>query len=540
MPEAATPAPPPGLAVDPEAVKREKWARWKNPREVPYEDAPIDGPVLLRVKFEGGPGWCPTSVSVDLVLDGADSEKRRCITVRMNREPWEARIVQAETYDVVLAIVDGEVSDQKYEGLVPDAEGAVAITLYESVESTLEVVDEGSQAPIPEARAIPVGARVGGTRSKPYAHLLDLLPEASTLSASADGRIALPASSAADEWWVVAPGHITAKVRVPPTSTPLRVPLERGGALRIEVTGWPDLVGAVLELRRRVPGPDDNEFDSAFDAIGALPEDWGHEYSADGLEPGTWTVAVTLGEDRALEDAFAVQEVEVVAGRTATLRLVVPAQTDAGGFDATIEVTPSPGWDEPPTTVTLDGESERNRRIRVTGETPQGAGKGPWLFSCRGLRNGPYHLTVGPYPWAVHVWLGAGDPVVRVTVPAPVDLRVRVVDAESGAVLSSAWVWGTLATAELASDEARPRLDTGHRRRGWSSPNVGLEPVPGDNVHAARLPAGSVTVYASAPRYVGGTADVRLEEGTPTETTIRLARDPNEWTDDDEPSDEDD
>ncbi len=503
----ARPGEPPGLATHPGApptngpMPPDVWIGADEEVEEVEEDVPpTDGPVRLAVKV-GGEASAREAV-LDLRLFPEDeAQEVRELTVRVTAPSWEARIPLAAHYDVTGVRIDRKGTNQTLSDLVPDAEHRLLVTLWRPVEVVLSVVDESSGEPIPYASVLPLDKRSGGPDGTPYPH--DLRGTAFAFRTDAVGSLSLPASAVPSGWWVVAKGHVTARVRTSPDSAATCVRLPRAGSVRIEVTsreGTGD-TRVVLERGDAAAAPGNDVVLGA--SVDAFPRVEDGVYLADGLEPGIWRAVVGRKSDPDFLERWAQTDVRITVGVEQTLRLLVEPESHVDLPMLRFRVRLPAGSKQAPTGLRVRGIGKHNRDVEREAE-PDGDPAGPiWTFGVRGrFPHGPYQVEVEPFAWGRVFRLPLESRGVDLAVPPLVALRVRVVDADTGADLQAATVlvhWYPARDRE-ASPPASPPDGDDDAREDWTwRCSTTAEPrEPGQAAFVASVPAGDVSLLVSA------------------------------------------
>jgi hypothetical protein len=454
-------------------------------------------------------------LKVDLVVhagDGSAGHTRRATDAR------EVRIPRAPKYfvDVVL---DDWASDQWFHNVKPTGDDRLELDVRLPNRPSILVVDEGTGVALSEGTAHEAQGDDTFIEDCP-------VPGSETLSgpsirADATGRILLRKTTRPSDWWIRAPDHAWVRVRVAPDDVARRVALTAGGVLRVEVEGVPE--GEEAMVSATFAG--DQESHSRH-AVLARDADTGL-HSMGGLTPGRWVVTVGRKADFWVREAWATSETEVVAGRTTDVRLAVRPRDPKASRAVEFELVVPAGWKERPSSISVRGCSDGTHGIERSLDLPEDASL-PWRIRVEGLKDGPYQVQVEPYAWSTLVRVRRATTIIRVEVPAPEAVRVRVLDAKDGMPLSGAKVYVSSPTpwdfAQFLEDPPDPVAEEDARPTAWSSGGEFLDEGR-EASYEGQVVAGMVKIGAEAEGYVSLMERISIPASTMVfEYVMRLSR----------------
>jgi hypothetical protein len=510
-------AAPPGLEA--RASRAPDSANRGRDGEEPTDDGeePIgagtpDDPVICRLTFLGD-GPLPAQVDLEVrAVDGSTSHTRRATA-----DAWEVRLPRAPGYFVSLTL-DGWQSDQTFHEVRPTDDDRLELEVRLPNRPSILVVEERTGEAIPEAVALaPRGDdTIVDGRPAPGPQTLT----GQSTPADAAGTIRLTKSARVSNWWVVAPNRAWVRVSVTPDDVAHRVALVPCGGLRVEVEGVAAgemaMVTAVLE---------DESERLARQALLEPDADTGRHMMG-GLVPGRWVVRVGRRGELWVQEPWATAVAEVVAGRTTDVRLVVPPPDPDANRTVEFELVVPVGWREGPWSIHLDGCSNVTKGITTTVHVPEDASL-PWRVVVDGLKNGPYQVKVGPYKWSTLVQVRRETTLMRVEVPAPEAVRVRLLDADDGKPLPGARVY-LVADDDGPLPEDPPGVGAGDeeaRPTSWIGGVIDLPKGRESGTYEAQVAAGVATVHVEVDGYVSRRERVSIPAAATTfEHVIRLLR----------------
>lgn len=381
------------------------------------------------------------------------------------------------------------------------------IVLQEAMAVTLLVRDARSRAPLPDARAWrATHGGLGRTLDAPGpdgAVIRHAYPPAETLAGSpiaADraGRIALGPERGVHTFYVVAPGYAWSAVEVPfGAGGEVPVWMRPGGAVAVCVLRWSELSGPALRMR-----PEGEKLDLRLPA----PDERG-EIRLEGVVAGTHRFVVRRGANRGRGEEAGAATVEVVAGET--VPVVIEAEP---GDETTVVVTGTltvpAAWGRFAQAIQLQREVKPGVRVPGDYVTLKPPETGDTVdFRTRPLAPGTYRYEVQPFQWRGTVEVPASGTHLGLSLPAPVQVFVRVVDDATDEVIASADVGWHLAVPGLTS--------------------YTIDRVPRDPADGSRFlllaPPGEVQLDVSGDGYLDRTVPIEVTGRDRGEETVRLS-----------------
>jgi hypothetical protein len=473
-----------------------------------------DDPVVCRVTFVGD-GPRPSHVDLEVYPSGSDDSVQR----RAPKDAWEVRLPRAPAYSVNLTL-DGWESDQSLYDLKPTEDDRLDLEVRLPSRPSILVVEDGTGTALPEGTAREVDGDDSFMNERP-APRPESLTGAGT-RADAAGLILLPKTAQACDWWVGAPDHAWVRLRVSPDDVARRVALPPGGALRVEVEGVPAgeeaMVGASLaEEKERL----------SRQALLARDADSGR-HSMEGLAPGRWVVSVGRKADLWVREPWVTAEAEVVAGRTTDVRLVVPPRDPKASRPVEFELVVPAGWTDRPSSINLRGCSDGTDGIDRSIDVPGDASL-PWRVRVEGLKDGPYQVEVSPYGWSSLARVRRDTTVLRIEIPAPAAVRIRVIDAKDGKPLSGASVYVAALdpweSADFSEDPFHPGADEDAMPNSWSGGGMPLREGKNAGTYEAQVFAGEVSISVDVDGYTDQDERITLPaSATVFEHVFRLSQ----------------
>jgi hypothetical protein len=477
---------------------------------------PGDGPIVCHLTFLGD-GPRPSRVDLEVQTRGSIAPVRR----RATADAWEVRLPRASEYFVNLTLDDWE-SDQWIHDARPTVDDRLELEVRLPTRPSIHVVDgtTGTALPGGEARQTLGDDLFMDERPTPGPESL----KGRATPADAAGRIRLVKTARVSDWWVGAPRHSWTRVRVAPDDVARRVELAAGGALRVALEGAPagekTMVGA---------SPAAEEDRRPAQAILAWDADAGL-HGVEGLAPGRWIVYVGPAASRWVRETWTSAEVDVVAGRTTDVRLVVPHGAPRALRTVDFELVVPSGWNARLESIRIHGCADATEGIERSLDVPAEASL-PWRVSVEGLKEGPYRVVVEPYGWSALVRVRPGTAAVRIEVPPPAAARVRVLDERDGRPLSGAHVW-VCTPGPWASDpdEELPSSADSSDEQGyggiwWSGTGCDLEERDRTSSYEGQVFAGVVMIHAHVDGYVYRGERVAIAASAEVfEHSIRLAQ----------------
>lgn len=462
-----------------------------------HQVAPADGPVTLSVKFVGR-GEPPDELQVYATPDGGGPE----VVLLLTKPATRGRLPAAKTYDLRFWM-DGWGSDQQFSGLRVPKDLRLAIEVALPQTASIRVIDAATRSPLPDAcaedadyylrcRSIPAWGAMSETRGH------------------ADGSITFDRSALGGAYWVGAPGHAWTFVDVRAEDRDRPVALEIGGAVDARVSGNADDVALFLrrDAERVAPRRKDEEELAEGQAVHVSAPTEPGRFSVEGLEPGLWHL--TLRESAKIGHTgartLASLDIDVRAGETTRVHLRAQ-QTVAASRDVLLEVAVPMEWGATPAVRFFGcGEGTRGRGAQAPLPLRRAPG-GTWTARLEAIPVGPYLITVEPCGFTAFARVSDDTAPVRVVVPPPVSMRVRVVDGRSGKPIEGAIVQAESQWPDSLLEQT-PRIT-------WAPIRCeGTSNAAGNCV--LRVPAGTAIVTCRAEDYAedGGQAvEIRANAG---------------------------
>lgn len=313
-----------------------------------------------------------------------------------------------------------------------------------------------------------------------------------------------PAEVGARKYHVGAPGHAWAALEIDPVAGGERViALARGGGLDVAIAGGPLDPNCVLRVREAFAPPSCEVAVKGRDAL-----------ALDGLPLGKTRATLEIGNWWAEPLVLAEGEAVVSEGARAFLRLDAGAAPSSASVPLAGEVVVPEAWGletfllviqllDPP----LGG---RESIVRMFSRELEHDAADPrvWRWRHPNAQAGRYQVELFQLHYSLSVEVGAaGREDVRLEIPPPAELRVRVVDAADARELESAQVLWMCALPEWV--------------RGGGLARAAREGTSG--TFLVRAPRTAIEVHARAEGYANAreTADLA---SAPPELTLRLAR----------------
>jgi hypothetical protein len=446
------------------------------PVEIPT--AEVEGTVVVV----DGKGGEHAAESGRLLLRSSSTREERDVAVEDGR--WRTRVRKDSEYEVLDLVLAGRRAFVESPRFAPDA-GPVLLRAWWPAPLLLHVVAAETGAPLADIDV------VGGDAhwEREFLHPMGL----ATVPVATRARSPLTIQEATlPTYWVRAPGRAWGPLRVDPRAGGERtVRLVRGGAVDAQLSNFVPSSRATLRLYpvgRNAP------------AVQAAP-DAGGRCAIEDLRPGSYMARVEIGPwfEKPLLLAASTEPVEVVADARAFVALDL---ADAGAgilvpFGGTLEVPREWGEVEPRIEIRALRAPRGAARPRVTLSGTE--------WSAGNVAPGSYVIDVQPFGlWQEEEVPLAGNEAVRIEVPPPGDVTVRVIDEETRVAVPVAAIrWVVLARNEFVP-------------RAWVEVNAGAEPgtfrflaPQGDIV--ARIPAGEYAAETTAIRVgaAGGTCTIK-------------------------------
>jgi hypothetical protein len=455
-----------------------------------------------RVRF-AGTGRRPRTFSFTLTSQSGSYER---VAVEGRDGSFRVVLPHPGNWSVAGIRTDGEDYPPTWIRVTARRGEPLEIVLQEAVAVTLLVMDARSHAPLADARAWrATHGGLGHTVDAPAPDgsvIRHAYPPAATLAgapiaADRSGRIALGPDRGERTYYVLAPGYAWCAVEVIfAVEGQIPVWLRPGGAVEIRVLRWSELSGPALRMRPegekldlRLPAPDENG-----------------ELRLEGVVAGTHRFAVRRGANRGEGEEAGAATVEVVAGET--VPVVIEAEPGAEkGVVVTGTLTVPAAWG--PFAQAIQFQREVKPGVLVPGDyvvvKPPENGDSV-EFRTKPLEPGRYHFEVQPFQWRGTAEVPASGTHLRIAVPDPVLVDVRVVDDGTGEGIEVAKVGWYLSVPGLTSYT----IDSAQRHSTDRSRFLLLAP-PGEvrlDVSAVGYQSRQVAVEISGPERVEET--VRL------------------------------
>ena len=489
--------------------------------------APADGPVRLRVRYVGA-GEPPAR----LVIEATYDDSSHGVRVEFPRGVVEGRLPDAKQFVLTFRMDDWD-SDQRSEVTVPPTK-VISLEVMLPQTPTVVAVDAQTRAPISTAYA--------STEDQDVWEDVPVLPaeemrSARRIGADERGRIALGRTTRARRQWIGAPGHAWTLAAIVPEDRDRAVALGGGGTLQVDVEGVGDSTKTAVVVARlesagptqATPGPDTVE--SVGTETFLDPAKVPGRYVMEGLPVGRWRVRVGGRDLGAFARPQETAAVEIKEGETTEVRMRVTAPQSLGQ-DVVLQVVVPKVWGPAPAIDVIGvGDWTSGFGLRASGlgrhpfvEDPPGT----WTGRLEGVRSGPYQVSIGEWGFSVVLWVGKSTTSARVEVPPPARLRIRVLDAASGAPLDPATVrvgapspW----TLDHDAPAGPPSVGDPEEKAAVSHWTGRLAvsnqaDVPGE--HVLRVPAGRVQVTAVAEGYLPG--EVLVDAARTDAETLREVR----------------
>jgi hypothetical protein len=446
----------------------------------------------------------PKGITVRGIAEFPDGKRPGYITFVLGREggrpivgggrdgKFEVRVPEAGRYRFGGALVDFEKHEYLPEEIDIEQGKEFRLALEYERTVTLLVLDEATRKPLPGAAGL--RAKGIGHRYFPGVYPTFDKGDADPVLDDGEGRITLGPGRGVAKVWVVADGHAFVRVEVPFAGTGESVVLlPPGGRVRVRVPGWES---------RKDPR-------CILDSGGAqawLPKPGRKgEFVLDGLPCGKSTFRVREGDISTSSDVStssreigkATVDVRPGCDETVTIELVTPETSPTVAVWGEVEYDPA--WELKSTSVRFTGLDEGNRDVSEEVKTPKRRPGNPLPFRTTRLIPGRYQVEVEPQ-WRTEIVVQPGGGEFRFEVPPPVEIRVRVVERETGKPIRGAEVHWHGASEGL---------------RSYRTEFVRPDPDPG--VFTIRAPSDIVDISARAPGWLENTRKAWRAEDPETE-----------------------
>ncbi|MHC4469781.1 MAG: hypothetical protein ACYS99_02360 [Planctomycetota bacterium] len=504
-------APPPAPEEDPPAEERADLPEVPPPAPEP---PPPEPPAAEPAAEEETPG-SGFVVSGRVVYVGGDEEPDE-IRVVFLRETGkdEAVVVEAEgrggrfrarfrtpgLYRIDELVVDGEHHDPTWDHITVREGEDVVLRVAKTRPIVLVVTDAINGSPLPGARACSGSGRWDSAEIESYGswrgRIVHAIPrrESGVRRADAQGRIPVTPGRW-DDFAVVAQGYAWAIVDLPRSAGgEIRVELLPGGAVRIRVPRWGDLERPALLVRL--------EGQTGEQLVDHEVRDG--EVRLDGVLAGSHELLVKEGGRDG--EVAGKAEVEILPGQESEITIDVdPAREPR--VEVTGRVTIPKAWKRAPRYIVFQrrlkgrgrGES-RSARL----ESVKGAEVGRHRYRFEGLTPGTYFVKVKPFQFYREVEVGSETSTLDFALPEPVEVRLRVVGADTAKDLPDAEVlWHSV-------------------MEGLGGYGLSGAARAADGRFTFQAPPGPIEVSAAADGYIDA-KEAFEARGTSVEREIRLA-----------------
>lgn len=486
------------------------------PTGVPRDDANTSGSATAPrplLRFVGS-GERPDTVTLDIAPDGRWDDTVR-LTVQGGAQP--PSLTPAKLYTVWVRALDSWPSDQGRADDLPVGEGGwVEVVVRLPGRPGLEVVDTASGQPVAGASVLRMVGTERFVEDTP-SPTKKTLTRGEEFRCDRDGRLAFPMTTRVRGWWVGAPGRRWTRATTSPEIPFQRVALAAGGSIRAEVVTSSDLdpyeVFALSEkeARWRTGGW------TAGAWLRPTP-DAPDQFSVEGLAPGRWRVVLGPPGGFTLREVWAAADVDVAADVPSYVKLVVSPREQSARHTLNGTLRVPEAWSEPTTHMWISGQEPRNGAVEAMVQLEGLDLRDPVPFHFADLVPGLYLIKVYPQEWSRLVYVPEEARDLFLEVPAPREVRVRVVDDADGKPIDASEVTIHLpveqstaraAPANDAEEEPFPgELPLAYQEGGY----VGTIRRTAEGPHVAQVPEGcTVLVRTSATGFFDVLTEVRAE-----------------------------
>jgi hypothetical protein len=347
---------------------------------------------------------------------------------------FRARLPGPGRYRVDWIVADGERHNPVWGHITVRRGEEIVLRIGRTRPVVLVVTDALTGAPLPGARACTGSGRWDSAEIESYGswrgRIVHSIPRRESVVGKADalGRIPLTPERW-DDFAVVTEGYAWAIVELPRSAGgELRVGLLPGGAMRIRIPRWGDLVRPALLIR--IEGQTGEQLLEHEVREG--------EVRLDGVLAGSHEVLVREGGRDG--EVTGKADVTVLPGQESEVTIdVEPARVPR--VEITGRVTIPTAWKRAPSYIVFQkrltghGRGE-SRSVRL--ESEGGADLGIYRYRIEGLTPGPFYIEVEPFQFHREVEILADSGTLDFALPEPVLVLIRVVGADTGEDLAGA------------------------------------------------------------------------------------------------------
>jgi hypothetical protein len=371
--------------------------------------------------LRAGPSTC------ELAFTPTDDDDARPVRVEAKGGQFVARLPGPGTYGVILLSVDG-VEPQgvcRLRSVSVPSRDELLIPVPRPARPVLRLVDRATGKALPGARVVacppedfPLNA-LGEEFDLPPAGVMGSKGRPTDVQ----GRVRLPRLVGKSVWYACAEGHAWKAIWVSHAQTGVRtVPLSLGGAMQIGVQGHAP--GRRCAVMLTLDGQ----------TTAATRDGEKGPWMAVGLPPGSYRIVVQdadggarLGEGSGRVRVAAVTKVRIVASLAPDV------------ISSTILVTGCGAWSSKLERLSLQGADDATRAVSRLVPLVAGRNGREYTGDLVDLPAGRYDVSVYPLLWCSQILIG-GKEGVRLELPAPRTIVLRVVDADSKRQITAALI----------------------------------------------------------------------------------------------------
>ncbi|MAG55079.1 MAG: hypothetical protein CMJ83_02185 [Planctomycetes bacterium] len=420
-------------------TKPEEYLAEPTPPEPPAADPPAENPFTGRLTYVGG----DVGIGVGFVSVWIGHPTHDVRTFAVKDGAFDGTLPDGSKPRVELITADGlPIGELASEPFAPDAQGHISLEVARP-ELVTVVVRDAHKRPI-------AGARVWPTAEQAWIESVDgdsfFLPEAAQLDVIAlisdvDGKVMFPRPKKKSLLIVAtADGHGWARLGVSEEeqASPAILQLPPGGGLDLEIAGWTDLEDPHVFLSQLERGPD---HDLGFFDVHAVTSPNGRARLR-GVPAGMYVATVRRND----EEGFVYGSESFTVGSGKVTRQAVPTRRFPRIESLKVIIAFPKAWgdieNEKPRAVlrSFDGDpGESRQRLEF-----RSIGKRMFEAAASDVVPGRYVLSLQEHHWYRWLDVAADGDSVRLTVPTPRTVSVKVTAKDTGRPIQAAVKWETI------------------------------------------------------------------------------------------------